>query len=298
MLCQICYKELTNTRSLGLHIRQTHNMNSKQYYDLYLKQPDEGICPNCGKATNFKSFTKGYCKHCSTKCSGVANKDRALQAFKITIANRSIDEKIQIQLKIKNAMLQNYGYTCNFLRPEVYEKSHSETARKLQRQTNLQKYGSECPFGSKIIRSRYDYKEITKQGNETKRKNGTLNTSKPENKCYELLLLKFKDVKRNYKSEVYPFMCDFYIPEKDLYIECNFHWTHGGRLFNKNNLDDIDKLSIWEERAKTSNFYKNAIDIWTIRDVEKHNCVKENKLNYLCFYNITDFDIWLENGGK
>lgn len=62
--------------------------------------------------------------------------------------------------------------------------------------------------------------------------------------------LKFKrnkygieNVKRQYKSELYPFACDFYIQNLDLYIECNFHWTHGGHKFDKNNENDIKQLN-------------------------------------------------------
>lgn len=292
--CEICNKEFINVRALTSHIRQLHAILTKDYYDTYERKENEGICPVCGKETSFQGFTKGYSIHCSTKCSGIANKDIALQTFKNTIANRSIDEKSQIQLKIKNTMREKYGYACNFLRPDVYKKSHSENARQLQRQTNLQRYGSECPLSSKIIRNRYDYKEITRKGNETKRKNGTLNTSKPENKCYKLLCLKFKDVKRNYKSDIYPYLCDFYIPERDLYIECNFHWTHSKHVFNETNLQDLAILAQWREKAKTSNFYRNAINTWTIRDVEKHNTALRNNLNYICFYSIDEFIMWFE----
>ena len=31
------------------------------------------------------------------------------------------------------------------------------------------------------------------------------------------------------KYDRYPFACDFYISSLDLFIECNYHWTHGGK---------------------------------------------------------------------
>ena len=37
----------------------------------------------------------------------------------------------------------------------------------------------------------------------------------------------YNDVIRSYSTDKYPYNCDFYIPSKDVYIECNFHWTHG-----------------------------------------------------------------------
>jgi len=47
--------------------------------------------------------------------------------------------------------------------------------------------------------------------------------SQPEEDSYELLVDKFgySEVIRQYRSEKYPFFCDFYIPCLDLYIELN-----------------------------------------------------------------------------
>lgn len=68
IICQICDKELKNNIALGLHVK-SHNMTSKQYYDLYMKKPNEGICPVCRKETKWQSFDRGYLKHCSYKCT-------------------------------------------------------------------------------------------------------------------------------------------------------------------------------------------------------------------------------------
>lgn len=65
-ICKICNK---NVNSVGSHVRQFHHLNVKDYYDKYLKQQNEGICPVCGKETTFRGITKGYLKHCSTKCN-------------------------------------------------------------------------------------------------------------------------------------------------------------------------------------------------------------------------------------
>lgn len=73
-----------------------------------------------------------------------------------------------------------------------------------------------------------------------KKKNGTVNSSKPEEKSYELLCSHFskEDVVRQYHSDVYPFNCDFYIKSIDTYIECNYNWTHGGHWFDESNEED------------------------------------------------------------
>ena len=57
----------------------------------------------------------------------------------------------------------------------------------------------------------------------------------------------------------------------------------------------MNKLEQMKEKAKTSKFYKNAIKIWTERDVNKFECAKKNNLNYLVFYNIKEFKDYFNN---
>ena len=120
----------------------------------------------------------------------------------------------------------------------------------------------------------------------TKKKNNSFNKSSKEEDFYTELceLNKTKTIYRQYKDDRYPYYCDFYIKEDDLFIECNFHWTHGGHPYNPNDPNDQKTLKEWQEKAKTSQFYKNAINTWTIRDVNKQNKAKENKLNYKVIY--------------
>jgi len=120
----------------------------------------------------------------------------------------------------------------------------------------------------------------------TRKKNNTFRSSRPENALYEELLTtyKHKTIYRQYKEARYPFYCDFYIKEDDLFIELNNHWTHGGHPYNPESLEDQQKLAQWTEKAKTSKFYKNAIEVWTVRDVAKQRIAKENNLNYKVIY--------------
>ena len=41
---------------------------SKEYYDKFLKKPDDGICQVCGRPTVFSGFANGYRKTCSDEC--------------------------------------------------------------------------------------------------------------------------------------------------------------------------------------------------------------------------------------
>ena len=87
MKCEICGKEFSN---LSHHIK-THDINSKTYYDKYLKTDiGEGICPICGKETRFLNMYVGYKSYCNSKCfytdSAWIQKQREAQSLPETIA--------------------------------------------------------------------------------------------------------------------------------------------------------------------------------------------------------------------
>lgn len=141
------------------------------------------------------------------------------------------------------------------------------------------------------------YKEhFNKKCYETRKRNNSFNKSKAEEDLYDKLLEYFVDVKRQYRSIVYPFACDYYLPEYDLYIELQGYPSHGGHPFNPDNLKDIAKLERWKIKAQELNFkgekknqYANFIQVWTVDDPLKRKTAKENNLNFLEIFP-QDFD--------
>lgn len=229
--------------------------------------------------------------------------------IKHTKLERYVDSSYVNKEKAKQTCLGRYGETYfidhghnikEILISKYGENFYIENSKK-GRQTKKEKYGDEnytnkersketCLKKYGVIHTS-KLPNIINKINNTKRKNKTYNSSIPEDESYKLLLKIFKDVKRQYKSEVYPFNCDFYIPNLDLYIECNYMWTHGGHPYDKKN--DKSKLDIWKEKAKYSSFYKGAIITWTIADVKKRTVAKENNLNYIEFWNINELKEWI-----
>lgn len=186
-------------------------------------------------------------------------RDKVMSSTKATLSKQEIRQKLSTAQK----EAQN--------RPEVKQKKSKSS------QTTW------LAHKDKILEKRYS----------TYKQNNSFNFSKPEQDTKRLLKLKFNDIQHQYRSKEYPFNCDFYIPSLDLYIELNFHWTHGGRAFDENDESCIEQLHRWQEKAKTSKFYKNAIETWTIRDTKKRQCAIDNKLNWLSFYSRNDFDKWV-----
>ena len=76
LVCQICGQTCKNIRSLEVHLRKAHNFahdtqKYEEYYNNYLKQPEDGTCIICGHPTKQHKFKydKCCCKSCAAKYS-------------------------------------------------------------------------------------------------------------------------------------------------------------------------------------------------------------------------------------
>lgn len=144
----------------------------------------------------------------------------------------------------------------------------------------------------KIMTGKQHSKESVQQGFITKKIKGTINTSSPEKVILEKLKARFDNVKYQYTSSNYPFFCDFYVPEKDLYIEYQGMWVHGKRPYNEENSQCLEQFLQWSMKSNSSSFYKKAIKTWTISDPLKRETARRNNLNWIEFFNMKQFDEW------
>lgn len=212
----------------------------------------------------------------------------------------------QAQEKIKKTTLEHYGVESSFQADEVKDKikktfqerygvdyvGQAEVVKKKIAKTTLERYGVRCQYQRSDLRAKLYDPEVIAKKYETKRKNGTFNASKPEDRCYALLKSIYHNAKHHYTSDVYPFECDMYVPELDLYIECHFFWTHGGHFFDKNNPEDLAKVEKW--KSKHTKFYDRAIYNWTVRDLEKLKYAYKNNLNYLVCWSEEEFNYYIK----
>lgn len=145
--CKICGKEFTNYKGLGSHIKQTHKIETKKYYDMYLKEPSDGVC-SCGNMTRFKNLNTGYSKHCSLKCAH--NDEKCKEKRKATNLERYGSENVLsqhclIRQKAKETIKRRYGST------EIFSTKHFQDKHK---ENSLQKYGTEWPMQNKEVFAR------------------------------------------------------------------------------------------------------------------------------------------------
>lgn len=187
----------------------------------------------------------------------------------------------KIKEKIKNTCLQKYGVT-NPLK--------NKTIREKIKNTCLQKYGVDSYSKTKnfINFMKLNKDIINDKKINTKRKNHTFNSSKPEEQLFLYIQEKFPLVKRQYKDkERYPYNCDFYIPELDYFIELQGYYTHNTHPYNPYSKEDQVLVEKYKEKYGEK---CQAITIWTIKDVEKRNCAKEHNLNFK--------EVWSLDEGK
>ena len=188
----------------------------------------------------------------------------------------------EIKEKIKNTMLDKYG---------VENPSNIEGIRDKAKQTTKERYGKEYYTQTEeyheLMNSIID--EVNKKRYNTHKKNGTFNTSKIERDFAHWLDDNGINYIKEYKSEKYPFRCDFYFPDKNVYLEIQGHQTHGKHPFDPNNEDDLKLLKKLQEKDRY-----NMIKVWTIRDPLKRQWAKEHNLNWHEVFTIklTDLIEW------
>ena len=226
--------------------------------------------------------------------------------------------------KSKQTCLEKYGVESNLNIPEVKEKikqtclekygveffTQADVVKEKIKQTCLEKYGVPNGGGSKeslekikqTCLKRYGVpngggskQSLDKIAN-TKRKNHSFTTSKPEENLYQEIKSIYPSVIRQYKESRYPYNCDFYIPELDMFIELQGSWTHGKHPYNEKSNQDQLILNKWKSRLLDNHgFYLTAIKVWTISDPKKRETAKKNNLNYVELFNKEDINLFLIN---
>jgi len=285
-----------------------------------------GRCKICGNLCSFKNFFIGYNTYCSNKCSknDVIIKQKIKQTkldrygsetynninkmqetcierygCKNPFQNNDVKKKISdvckerygtsrytqsrdYKEKTKSMCIEKYGVdsfskTSTF--KDLFCDDEFESARQDKiKQTCIDRYNE----------SSYSQTDEFKiKSYNTKKKNHSLNTSKIEDQLVKYFEENSVNYIHQYRSRLYPFNCDFYFPDYDLYVEIQGSWTHGGHPFTGSE-EDMNIFDQWS--YVNSAYYRRAIETWTIRDVKKRETAKKNNLNYLEIFSC-DFEI-------
>lgn len=282
-------------KALSKKMKTTFELRGKEITDKRKQTCLEKYgCENPSQVKDIKekkkqTTRKNYGVDNPQQCQEIKQKSKETYIQKYNGFPMCVDSKLYN--KTYETILNEYGCD-NVMKNKEISKKAGETQKQRQeeyKKRNLEKYGVEYP--SKL-------KEVIDKINTAKSKNGTFNTSQEELEIKCLLENLFHIVYNKTHKPQYPFRCDFYIVELDLYMEYNGSWTHGFRPFNENDKNCLLDKQIMEEKAKNSKYYKNAIETWTIRDVLKRQTAKNNELNWIEFFNMDQFYEWYNNMEK
>lgn len=177
MKCEICNKVIKGKiNHLGYHLKMSHGITYKEYYDTFLKTEKDGICIVCGKATKWKrnSYTKTCSHKCGTLCSQDKRETTMLERYKgkTTLESQELKEQMQKTCEqrygnknpgkfggeiFEAAMEDKYGvksYLSTFTeeeRAEYNKRSHTKEAQDKYKKTMQELYGVEHPTLSRSI---------------------------------------------------------------------------------------------------------------------------------------------------
>ena len=250
-----------------------------------------------------RNYAVGYPQHCCHSCKG---KDPIYQKhLEESIMKKYHCKNSQQSTEIRKKIIENnnkkYGVDYPAQKKEIFQKTLDTKFKKYGNYAgDIEKYKNH--FNKEVIdkikstnNKRYgvDYPLQSKDIHRKTLLNGP--KSKEEDICYNILCEKFgKDnIERQYnKDDRYPFLCDFYIKDLDIFIEYLGYWTHGNHPFDSKNKDDKARL---DEMMSKNKRYKNAAIIWALKDKYKRITADINEINFHEFWKVNDLRLWVEN---
>jgi hypothetical protein len=163
--CKITNKEYTTVRGFLNHLRAL-KMSSKEYYDMFYKCNNEGIC-YCGCETRYHGFS--YNKYCSNKCALQSEEHRkavrekfvknpsALDSFRTKRKDANIDwsEAIvkrnnTIENKVNNLGIDKHTYFSNHSKKAfsnlTLEQVAERTLKMMDTKENTGKFGGRSGY--------------------------------------------------------------------------------------------------------------------------------------------------------
>lgn len=264
---------------------------------------NERFCPVCGEFIEVQhcGFQGKYKVGCEKHIKEIRMKsvqDGMMKKYGFVTPGKSKE----IWEKIKQTNVKKYGVEFPLQDKNIHKKTIEKGNKngsyiigaKKGKETKKERYGNENYNNNKQISKTKTNEpkcikdDIQERCYYTKKQNQSFNISKPENFLYTKLVNIYKNVKRQYRSILYPFACDYYIPEYDLYIEYQGFEGHGKHPFDSNNIEDLKIVEKWKQKSKELNWrgekkelYKNFIQVWTYQDPLKRKIAKENNLKFL-----------------
>lgn len=242
-------------------------------------------------------------------------RERALHGYsrrRLTDEEKAVANERRIATSQSRYGVDHPSQRTSFRQEVSQYMSDPENQRRIQAntvKTNQERYGvayfTQLPEHRQAQSRRMSDPSHQRRIVSAKRENGTFNTSSSEDALHELLVeyadqLGMTVVRQHRDEDRYPFAVDFYIPERDLFIELNGSWSHGGHWYESDREMDQKTVQTWRKKGEKSQYYLNALGTWTERDVRKRAAAREAQLNYVTLWDgseaLSDAHLWLALG--
>ena len=150
--CKICGFQARNNNSLSAHIRHSHKMSVKDYFDGYI-EPWEHKCIRCGKPTLFCTLSTGY----RIACNNVMCMKDARRATCLSRYGDSTYHNQEKQLEtIRKTSKEEFNRRVKKAKKTKKERYGNENYQNIEaiRTTCIKKYGVNCVFKAGSIKEK------------------------------------------------------------------------------------------------------------------------------------------------
>jgi len=214
-ICEICGEICKSFKSLGCHLIKQHNIKSKEYYDKWIKQKEDGRCVICGASTTYYNLNFGYTKYCSKKCSRNSSevqekeKQTNLKLYGVEYYSQDKEKRKITQKKIENTKKKRYG-----------NKNYNNSEK--NKQTCLKRYGVEHTHQNiKIFEKSQKTRFLRKQYKDTDLwYQGSYELDFLEKYYDKIKIQRAPSIKYKHERKNKVYHPDFFIPSKNLIVEC------------------------------------------------------------------------------
>lgn len=304
--CKLCNREFATVKGLSKHIKHTHKISTKEYYDEYFRKPNEGLCAVCGKEVRFDRF--GYhSKTCSKTCENLIKfpvtiefwKIRGLpeEAAKLKVKTMQSEFSKKVKNRKSNTTLQYFmdkGLSETdailALRDRQSTRSKEKYVLKYGESLGIQKWKETNKKWSEIVEQKYRNGEFSK----TPKTNIWKVTSTAELQLAEKLqerlgkpLLFGKNQLKIFDGTKYYYydLCDI---EHKKIIEYNGDYWHANpKKFSKNTIvhDNLTANDLWKKdiikRRIANNLGYMVLTVWESDYLEGPDVCIEKCLAFL-----------------
>lgn len=224
--------------------------------------------------TKFERYgDKNYCN--SKKCSETWN-------------NKSQEEKDKITQARKDGIFKKYK-VYSYPETDEFKAIFKDKERDSKRMAKI--YKTKKENGTMTYGSYVKAKECL---------DGTKVRSNAEVEIYNCFLSAGIAVEYEHVDDRYPYLCDFYLPTYDIFIEYQGFMSHGksGDVilgpYDEKREDHRQLLEEWKSHEDDP-FFESCIEVWTVTDPEKRIYAEKNNLNWYEFWTLEEFYIWFDS---